>query len=303
MIRLPFVSGRLNLKGKRMSRPLRIAALAFALSGFALPVFAADADPVVVKIDGKSILRSEVMKGMDRLGPQAAQMPPQMLLPRVVDHLVATQVVAEAGYAKGLQSSADVKDQLQSLEKELVAQAYIRQAIEPQITEDKIKERYDTSVKSYKAEDEVRARHILVKTEVEAKDIIKQLKGGADFAKLAMEKSSDTGSAKQGGDLGYFPKGEMVKAFAEAAFSMKAGELGEKAIKTEFGYHIIKVEDRRKSAAPALDAVRAQIKNQLGQEMTMKLVQDMVGKAKVERFNLEGTPVELAKQDKPQEKK
>ncbi len=286
-----------------MPRHLRTAALLFALSGFALPVFAADADPVVVKIDGKPVLRSEVMKGLEQLGPQAAQMPPQIILPRVIDHLVATRIVADAGYTKGLQHSQEVKDQLQSLEKELVAQAYIRQTIEPQITDDKIKERYEGFVKQYKAEDEVRARHILVKTEAEAKDIIKQLKGGADFAKLAMDKSVDTGSAKQGGDLGYFPKGEMVKAFSEAAFGMRPGDLSDKPIKTEFGYHVIKVEDRRKSAPPALDAVRGQIKNQIGQEMTAKLVKDMVDKAKVERFNMDGSPIEVAKQAAPETKK
>ena len=286
-----------------MSPRLTLAALAFALSGFTLPVLAADADPVVVKIDGQPVLNSEVKKEIDRLGPQAAQMPQQMLLPRVLDHMVATRVVAAAGYAKGLQSAPEVKEQLAALEKEIVAQTYIRKTVEPMITEEKIKERYDASVKQFKPEDEVRARHILVKTEAEAKDIIKQLKGGADFAKLAMDKSGDTGSAKQGGDLGYFPKGEMVKPFADAAYGMKAGDVSEKAVKTEFGYHIIKVEDKRKSAPPALDAVRAQIKNQVGQELTLKLVQDMVGKAKIERFNMDGSPLEVAKQDvKPESK-
>lgn len=280
-----------------MSPRLTLAALAFALGGLTLPVMAAETDPVVVKIDGKAVLRSEVMKSIERLGPQAAQMPQQMILPRVLDHMVATQVVAAAGYAKGLQGAPEVKDQLAALEKELVAQTYIRQTVEPMITEDKIKERYDASVKTFKPEDEVRARHILVKTEAEAKDIIKQLKGGADFAKLAMEKSGDTGSAKQGGDLGYFPKGEMVKAFADAAYAMKAGEVSEKPVKTEFGYHIIKVEDKRKSAPPAIDAVRPQLKNQIGQELTLKLVQDMVSKAKIERFNMDGSPLEVAKQE------
>lgn len=289
-----------------MSRHLRLAALLFALGGLSLPVCAADADPIVVKIDGKPILRSEIMKQIDRLGPQAAQMPPQMLLPRVVEGLVATRVVAEAGYAKGLQNSPEVKEQLQNLEKEVVAQTYVKQTVEPQITEDKIKARYDELVKQFKPEDEVRARHILVKTEAEAKDLIKQIKGGADFAKLATEKSTDTGSAKQGGDLGYFPKGEMVKAFADAAFAMKVGELSDKPIKTDFGYHVVKVEDKRKSSPPTIDAVKPQIKNALGQEITAKLVQDMVKAAKVERFNLDGTPIEVAKTDaapKPEEKK
>jgi peptidyl-prolyl cis-trans isomerase C len=279
-----------------MSRHLRFAAL-LLLSGLSLPVLAAEADPVVVKIDGKTILRSEVMKQIERLGPQAAQMPPQMLLPRVLESMIANRVVSDVAYAKGVQNSAEVKEQMQAIEREIAAQAYVRQTIEPQITDDKIKARYDELVKQFKPEDEVRARHILVKTDAEAKDLIKQLKGGADFAKLATEKSLDNGSAKQGGDLGFFPKGEMVKAFSEAAFAMKNGQLSDKPVKTDFGFHVIKVEDRRKSSAPPLEAVKGQIKNALGQEMTAKLVQDMVKAAKVERFNLDGTPLEVAKQE------
>lgn len=287
-----------------MTHSLRFAALAFALAGFTLPVLAADADPVVAKIEGKPVLRSEITKEIERLGPQAAQMPAQLLFPRVLDHMVATRLVSEAGYAKGVQNSPEVKEQLARLEKEIVAQTYIRQTVEPLITEDKIKAKYDESVKQFKAEDEVRARHILIKAgpdaEAKAKAILKEVKDGADFAKLAAEKSDDNGSAKQGGDLGYFPRGEMVKPFAEAAFAMKKGQVSDKLVKTDFGYHIIKVEDARKSAPPSIDSVREQIKNALGQEMTVKIVQEMVSKAKVERFNLDGTPIEAAK---PEEKK
>lgn len=300
-----------------MTRSLRCAALVFALAGFTLPVLAAEADPVVAKIDGKPVLRSEITKEIERLPPEAAQMPAQLLFPRVLDHMVATRLVSEAGYAKGVQNSPEVKEQLARLEKEIVAQTYIRQTVEPLITEDKIKAKYDESVKQFKTEDEVRARHILIKVrpdadtkakadaEAKAKAILKEVQGGADFAKLAAEKSDDDGSAKQGGDLGYFPRGEMVKPFADAAFSMKKGQVSDKLVKTDFGYHIIKVEDARKSAPPSIDSVRDRIKNALGQEMTVKIVQEMVSKAKVERFNLDGTPIEAAKPEekKPEEKK
>ncbi len=125
-------------------------------------------------------------------------------------------------------------------------------------------------------------------------DAIKQIKGGADFAKLAQEKSHDTGSSKQGGDLGYFTHDVMVKEFADAAFAMKPGELSDKPIKTEFGYHVIKVEDKRKSAPPPLSEVHDQIANQLGQEMTNELVKGLEAKAKIERYNIDGTPMKTA---------
>ena len=287
---------------KQLPWATRAAAMSFVLAALTGPALAADADPVVAKFSGKQILRSDVMKQIESLGPQAQQMPLPMVFPQVLDRMVATRLVSAAGYAKGVEESAEVKEHLKSVKDELVAQAYVKQTVEPQVTEDKIKARYDESLKQFKPQDEVRARHILVKTEAEAKDIMKQLKGGADFAKLAMDKSKDTGSAKQGGDLGYFPKSDMVKEFAEAAFALKTGEVSTVPVKTNFGFHVIKLEDRRKSAPPPLDAVRAQIKNQLGQELAQKLVQDLVKDAKVERFNPDGSPMvpadATAKKDK-----
>lgn len=287
---------------KQLHWATRAAAMSFALATLTGPALAAEADPVVAKYAGKQILRSDVMKQIEGMGPQAAQMPMQMVFPQVLDRMVATRLVAAAGYAKGYEDNAEVKERLKSVKDELVAQAYVKQTVEPQVTEDKIKVRYDDMVKQFKPQDEVRARHILVKTEAEAKDIIKQLKGGGDFAKLAMDKSKDSGSAKQGGDLGYFPKADMVKEFSEAAFALKTGETSA-PVKTNFGFHVIKAEDRRKSAPPALDdSVRAQIKNQLGSELAQKLVGDLVKDAKVERFNPDGSPIvpadATAKKDK-----
>ena len=161
----------------------------------------------------------------------------------------------------------------------------------------------------------MRARHILitvkpdastddkVKAEAEAQDIIKQLKDGADFAKLASEKSKDSGSAKQGGDLGYFTRSAMVKPFADAAFDMKVGELSDKPVKTDFGYHIIKAEDRRKSSPPPMAEVKDQLKNQLGQELVAQLLKDLEAKAKIEKFNFDGTPMKAAESSKEETKK
>ncbi len=218
----------------------------------------------------------------------------EMLYPQLLEKMVATKIVAQKGYADGLQNDKEVKDKLKDAEAQIVAETYVHRSIQPKITDAKIKERYDELSAKFKPQDEVRARHILVKTEAEANDVIKQLKAGGDFAKIAEEKSTDKGSAKQGGDLGYFTHDAMVKPFADAAFAMKAGEVSEKPVKTEFGYHIIKVEAKRKSAPPPLSEVHDQIANRLGQEMTDDLVKDLKAKAKIEKFNPDGTPMKAA---------
>jgi peptidyl-prolyl cis-trans isomerase C len=262
------------------------------LALLASPVFAADAaDPVVARVNGEEIHRSDVMRQLQMAGPQIQQLPPQMIYPQILQKMLATKVVSQKGYADGMQNDKDVKQRVKDLEAQVAAEAYIHKQIEPKITEAKTKERYDQLVAKFKPQDEIRARHILVKTEDEGNAVIKQLKGGADFAKLAEEKSKDTGSAKQGGDLGYFPHDAMVKEFADAAFALKVGEITDKPVKTNFGYHVIKVEDKRKSSAPPIAEVKDQINNQLGQELTNDEVKDLEAKAKIEKFNLDGTPM------------
>jgi peptidyl-prolyl cis-trans isomerase C len=283
-----------------MSKHILLTTAALMIGGFALPAFAADStastggDPVVARVDGEEVHRSEVVQAMQALGPQAQQMPPQVLYPQLLQKVIVTKLVAEKGYADKLQNDPEVKARLKQAESELVAEAYVHKTIQPKISEDKIKAKYDELASKYKPQDEIRARHILVKTEDEANDIIKQLKGGADFAKLAEDKSQDKGSAKQGGDLGYFPQGAMVKPFADAAFSMKVGDISDKPVKTDFGYHIIKVEDKRKSSPPPISEVHDQIANQIGQDMTAQLVKDLEAKAKIEKFNLDGTPMKTS---------
>ena len=284
-----------------MSKMLRTAMLALALGALAVPAFAtgkdAAGDPVVARVDSQEIHRSEVMKILSEMGPQAQQVPPQTLYPQLLQRLIITKLVASKGYAEKLQNDKEVKERLKQAEEQLVADAYVRKTVLPMVTDAKIKARYDELAAKYKPEDEVRARHILVPTEAEANDVLKQLKDGADFAKLATDKSKDSGSAKQGGDLGYFIATAMVKPFSDAAFAMKAGEVSDKPVKTDFGYHVIKVEDRRKSAPPALSEVKDQLSNQVGQEMAGQLVKDLEAKAKIEKFNIDGTPL------KPEEAK
>jgi len=278
-----------------MSKTRRLAVMTVALALMASPAMAeekaAGGDPVIARANGQEIHRSDMMNELKLMGPQAQQMPMQMLYPQLLQKMIMLKVVSGQGYAQKLQNDKEVKDRMKNAEEQIVADVYVRRAVQPKITDDKIKKRYDELAAKYKPEDEVRARHILVPAEAEAKDLLKQLKDGADFAKLAAEKSRDTGSSKQGGDLGYFPRGAMVKPFADAAFGMKTGEVSEKPVKTDFGYHIIKVEDRRKSSAPPLAEVKDQIAAQVEQELVAQLVKDLEAKAKIERFNPDGSPL------------
>lgn len=283
-----------------MSKKILLTTAALLIGAFSVPVLAADSaapeasDPVVAKVNTDVIHRSDVIHELQLMGPQAQQLPPQMIYPQLLQKLIATKLVSAQGYAENLQNDKDVKAQVKQAQDAIVAEAYVHKAIQPKLTDDKIKVRYDELSAKFKPQDEVRARHILVSTEDEANDIIKQIKGGADFAKLAGEKSKDPGSAKNGGDLGYFAHDSMVKPFADAAFGMKVGDVSDKPIKTEFGYHVIKVEDKRKSAPPPIAEVRDQIANELGQKMTDELVKGLEAKAKVERFDIQGKPLKPA---------
>jgi len=300
-----------------MSKPILLSTVlgAALLLGMSAPVFAAPAaapasapaampagDPVVARVNGEEIHRSEIIKELQAMGPQAQQMPPSVLYPQLLQKMIATKLVSAKGYADHLQNDPEAKAQLKTAQDQIVAEIYVHREVQPKITDAKIKERYDTLAAKFKPQDEVRARHILVPTEAEANDIIAQLKGGADFAKLAEEKSKDTGSAKNGGDLGYFPHDAMVKPFADAAFAMKPGEISDKPIKTEFGYHVIKVEDKRKSSPPPIAEVKDQIANQLGQDMTNDLVKGLEAKAKIEKYNLDGTPMKATAASAPDAK-
>jgi len=281
-----------------MSKLLRVAALALALGALAHPSLAADSDPVVARVNGSPITRSVVVRELQNMGAQAQQIPPQMIYPQLLEKAIVTKLVSSKGYAQKLQNDPEVKARMKDVEAQIVADAYIRKTVQPKITEAKLKKRYEQLAAKFKPEDEVRARHILVPTEKEAEELLKQIKDGADFAKLASEKSKDTGSMKQGGDLGYFTRGAMVKPFADAAFAMKVGDVSEKPVKTDFGYHIIKLEDRRKSSPPPMAEVKDQLTNQVGQEIVQEMIKNMEKKAKIERFNIDGSPLK----EKPESK-
>jgi peptidyl-prolyl cis-trans isomerase C len=183
---------------------------------------------------------------------------------------------------------------VQKFEDEAIRQVFLNRLVKSKITDDAVKAKYDADLKAHPPQDEVKVAHILVKTEAEANDVLADLKKGTDFAKEAKDKSIDKGSAVNGGDLGmYFSQngGEVVQPFADAAFALKNGEVSVKPVQTQFGWHIIKVEDRRKQTPPSFDQQKDQLRQQMAEDVVQAEVKDLRSKAKVELFNADGTPV------------
>ena len=186
-----------------MLKPHLIALAALALGLLSAPVMAADpaaagGDPVVARVNGQEIHRSDVLRELQLMGPQAEKMPMQMLYPELLQKMIATKIVAAKGYEEKLQNDPEAKSELKDAEAQIVAQLYVRKAVQPKVTDAKIKERYDQLSAKFKPEDEVRASHILFtgpNADQEAQDAIKQLKGERRFRPRWQKRNrEDTGS-------------------------------------------------------------------------------------------------------------
>lgn len=278
--------------------PLFVAA-AMAL---AMPAFAQGKaeDKVVATVNGQKIMLSELQAVYDGLPEQLKQYSFQQLYRPILEQAIAARLVATEGRRLKLQEDPDVKRRLAAVEEQLIQQAYLARVATEKITEAKLKEAYDVFAKAYKGEEEVRASHILVKTEKEAREIIAELDKGGDFDKIGQARAAGPGKA-QFGDLGFFVKEQMVKPFADAAFALKKGEYSKSPVQTQFGWHVIKVTDKRTKPAPAFDEVKDQLRQQLAQSVHQEEISRLRDGAKIERFNADGSP--LKDEEKKDEKK
>lgn len=261
-------------------------ALSLAAASAAAPAFAADT--VVANVNGTDVKMSQLADYGRQMGPQAPY-------EAVLEVAINNQLVAEQAKKEKMDADPDVKAALKRAEAQLMAQALMQKKVRAAVTEEAVKARYDQAAKSFQPQDEVRARHILVETDEAARAVIADLNRGTDFAELAKTKSKDQGSAVMGGDLGYFVKANMVPEFAEAAFAMRPGEVSKTPVKSQFGYHVIKVEDKRMASLPPFDQAKPVIARQLAEEVQEKMVMELREKAKIKRFKPDGTPLEAAK--------
>ncbi len=220
---------------------------------------------MIARVNGTPIYRSDLAALRSTLPPQAQQQQPQELYNRLLDQLIALQLVSQTAHKQKLNEEPRVKKMLALAEEQILQDAYLDGIMRTEITEAKLRAAYDEYAKAAPSREEVHARHILVPTEAEAKDIIEQLKKGADFAKLASEKTTDPSGKASGGDLGYFAETDMVPEFAKAAFALKKGEFTQTPVKTQFGWHVIKLEDRRQGQPQPYEKMAPQIARQMAQ--------------------------------------
>jgi len=255
----------------------------------AAPAGAAQQDPVVARVNGTELHRSEVLAARQMLPAQVQQIPFDQVYPQLLDSLVTNLLAAQAGRKQKLADDPEVKKRLQWAQDQIIEEVYLGRYIRSAMTDDRIKARYDQFVKDQKPQDQVNAKHILVKTEDEAKAVIADLKGGGDFAAIAKEKSNDPGTKATGGDLGWFTKDEMVPEFAEAAFKLQKGQYTDTPVKTQFGYHVIMLADRRTAPPPTMEEARPQVVALLQRELIEQKVKELRTSAKIETFNLDGS--------------
>jgi len=260
---------------------LALAAFLVAPAAAAQAQSAQTADPVVARANGVEIRQSDLALAEDEVGANMPQMPPDQKREYLITYLADVVVLAQAAEQQKLADRDDVKHRIQFERNKVLMETLLQGVGQAAETDEAMHKVYEDAVKQMPSEEEVHARHILVPTEDEAKAIEVELKKGADFAALAKEKSKDPGAA-EGGDLGYFTKDQMVPEFADVAFKLDKGQVSD-PVKTQFGWHIIKVEDKRTKPTPTFDEVKGQIENYVAHRAQADLVQKLRSAANIER--------------------
>ena len=281
-------------RGPAAIAPLRatlalLLGVIFAQPGLAQPAPAAlPTDPIVARVDGEEIRFSDLANAAQELPEELRGAPPQMLYPLLLDQMIAGRAVAAAARRAGLDKDEAVRARVRRAEEQELQQAYISRALAGLVTDERIRAAYDAEIRARPVEEEVRARHILVPTETEAREALAEIRAGADFNAVAQRRSAGPG-AREGGDLGFFKRGDMVPEFAEAAFALQAGQISAAPVRSPFGWHIIRVDERRSSAPPPFEEARETLRQRLFEAEINTVVERARSAAKIERFNLDGS--------------
>ena len=268
------------------TRSLARAFGAFALAAFLFApaiVRAQNSDSVVARVNGVDIRQSDLALAEDEVGANMPQMGPDQKREYLITYLCDVVLLAQAADKQKIADRDDVKHRIDFERSKVLMETLLHDTGKAALNDEAMHKVYDEAAKQMPPEQEVHARHILVQTEDEAKEIEAELKKGADFATLAKEKSKDPGAA-DGGDLGYFTKDQMVPEFSQAAFKLDKGQISD-PVHTQFGWHIIKVEDKRTKPTPTFDEVRGQIENYVAHKAQAELVANLRKSATIERLD------------------
>lgn len=263
-----------------MSRYHKLAlAACVALVGLQVPAFAEDA--VVAKVGNLEIHQSDLDLAIANLDPQLSQLPDEQKRIAALSGAIDVKLLAGNATGEGMKDDPAYLARMQFIADRELHNLYFKKHVVDAVSDADVKARYDKEIAALPKQEEVSARHILVKTEEEAKAIIAELDAGKDFAELAKEKSTDPNKS-EGGDLGYFTKGRMVPEFEEVAFAMEKGTYSKTPVKTQFGFHVIKVEDKRDAPPPAFDQVAQQIRQLVMRDKYLELIAQAKTEQKIE---------------------
>lgn len=271
---------------------------AIAAPAMAQQPAAGDADPIVASVDGTNIRQSDIAALITTLPQQYRDIPMQMLFPALLERAIDGELLQREAKAAGVAEHPEVKRRVERFRDQLIQEQYLTDQLEAAVSEDKVKAEYEKLREQAPKAEEIRASHILVPDEATAKDIVRELDKGADFEALAKEKSIDPGAAN-GGDLGYFTAEQMVPEFSSAAFELAPGAYTKEPVKSQFGWHVIKVADRRDVAPPSLDEAREQIRAELAEQEARRILAELRAKATIERFSMDGQPLPPQSQTQP----
>ena len=245
---------------------------------------------IVATVDGKPIFLSEIIGMAQRLPEQYRKMSLEAVYPSLLTRAIDSKLVTLEGRRAGFSKDPDVKKRLLDVEDQIISEIFLTKTIGSQVTEEALQKIYSETKSEMASGDQIKARHILLDSEEKAMEIIKKLQAGGQFAKLASEYSTGP-SAASGGDLGWFGEGQMVPEFSKAAFALNPGDIVTKPVKTQFGWHIILVEDRKVSAPPSFDEAKEQLASTMSQKLLKELIETLRTKAKIVRFQADGTPI------------
>jgi peptidyl-prolyl cis-trans isomerase C len=272
----------------RLVRTISVAALMIAaptmgaLAQDTAAPAAVTPETVVATVGGEPVTEGDLSFAAEDLAQDLAQMPPEERRAFLLRVLIDMKVMAGAAKSAGMDQTPIFAQRFKYLEERALRRAYFADAIAGKVTEEAIRADYDAFVAQFKPQDEVHARHILVETKEEADAIKADLDGGADFAAIAKEKSIDPGSGANGGDLGFFAKGMMVPEFETAAFALaNAGDVSE-PVQSQFGWHIIKLDEKRQSKPPTFEQVAPQIQQQVLMRVFNEKVEELMSDVKIE---------------------
>lgn len=286
---------------RRLSK-LSVLALGLALAApaaFAQAPAQADANPLVATVNNIQIHLSDLRQAAQSIPPQMQQLPPEQLMPLLLNQVVDRQALLIAARKAGLEKDPDVAAQMADAANVQLENAYVQKQVATQVTSTAIQAAYDRDYANKPGPEQVEARQILVSSQAQAEDIIKQLNKGADFAKLAEKYSTDP-AAKNGGELGWFSKSDVIPAFADAAFALKPNEYTKTPVHSQFGWHIILCQGRRTAPTPALTDVQDQIRQQLASQAIQSVLDKVRGQVKITVYGADGKPVQPAADAKAQ---